>query len=93
MKKVFAECGENCYIELPLHSNRGGSHVHFGSDIYANSNLTLVDDGHIFVGDRVLLGPNVTVVTASEEFSNLIELDCFKVGFKLGARFIIEAYN
>lgn len=29
----------------------------------------------------------------SEEFANLIELDCFKVGFKLGARFTIEAYT
>ncbi|MBQ9532261.1 MAG: hypothetical protein IJR70_09350 [Eubacterium sp.] len=33
------------------------------------------------------------LLTASEEFANLIELDCFKVGFKLGARFIIEAYT
>ena len=33
------------------------------------------------------------LLTASEEFANIIELDCFKVGFKLGARFILEAYN
>ena len=52
MKDVFAECGENCYIELPFHANWGGHHVHFGSGIYANSNLTLVDDGHIYVGDK-----------------------------------------
>lgn len=64
MKEVFAECGDNCYIELPFNANWGGHHVHFGSDIYANSNLTLVDDGHIFVGDKVLFGPNVTVATA-----------------------------
>ena len=49
MKDIFAECGENCYIELPFHANWGGHHVHFGSGIYANSNLTLVDDGHIYV--------------------------------------------
>ena len=24
MKEVFAECGDNCYIELPLHANWGG---------------------------------------------------------------------
>lgn len=65
MKEVFAECGENCYIELPFHANWGGHHVHFGSGIYANSNLTLVDDGHIFVGDKVMFGPNVTVATAN----------------------------
>lgn len=65
MKDVFAECGENCYIELPFHANWGGHHVHFGSGIYANSNLTLVDDGHIYIGDKVMFGPNVTIVTAS----------------------------
>ena len=65
MHEVFAECGENCYIELPFYANWGGHHVHFGSNIYANFNLTLVDDGHIYVGDRVLFGPNVTVATAN----------------------------
>lgn len=64
MKELFAECGENCYIELPFHANWGGHHVHFGSNIYANSNLTLVDDGHIYVGDKVMFGPNVVVATA-----------------------------
>ena len=65
MKEVFAECGVNCYIELPFRANWGGHHVHFGSDIYANSNLTLVDDGHIYIGDRVMIGPNVTIATAN----------------------------
>lgn len=64
MKEVFAQCGENNYIELPFHANWGGHHVHFGSKIYANSDLTLVDDGHIFVADKVQFGPNVTVATA-----------------------------
>ena len=65
MKEVFAECGDDCYIELPFHANWGGHHVHFGSGVYANSNLTLVDDDHIYVGDRVMFGPNVTVATAN----------------------------
>lgn len=65
MKDVFAECGENCYIELPFHANWGGHNVHFGSGIYANYNLTLVDDGHIYVGDQVMFGPNVTIITAA----------------------------
>lgn len=65
MKEVFAECGDHCYIELPFHANWGGHHLHFGSGIYANSNLTLVDDGHIYVGDKVMFGPNVIVATAN----------------------------
>ena len=65
MMEVFAECGEGCYIELPFHANWGGAHVHFGSYVYANFNLTLVDDGQIYVGDRVMFGPNVTIATAN----------------------------
>ncbi len=65
MKKVFAECGENCYIELPFRANWGGHHLHFGNGVYANFNLTIVDDGHIYVGDSVMFGPNVTISTAN----------------------------
>jgi len=65
LREVFAECGDNCYIELPFRANWGGHHVHFGSGIYANYNLTVVDDGHIYVGDQVMFGPNVTVITAA----------------------------
>ena len=65
LKEMFAEIGEGCYIEPPFHANWGGKHVHFGNDVYANFNLTLVDDGHIYVGDNVMFGPNVTVATAN----------------------------
>ena len=64
LKRMFAEIGEGCYIEPPLHSNWGGKHVHFGKNVYANFNLTLVDDTHIYVGDYTLIGPNVTIATA-----------------------------
>lgn len=64
LKEMFAELGEDCYIEPPLHSNFGGHHVHFGKGIYANYNLTLVDDTHIYVGDYTMIGPNVTIATA-----------------------------
>ena len=64
LKEMFAEIGEDCYIEPPLHSNFGGGHVHFGKNVYANFNLTLVDDTHIYVGDYTMIGPNVTIATA-----------------------------
>jgi galactoside O-acetyltransferase len=64
LKDMFAEIGEGCYIEPPLRANWGGAHVHFGNRVYANFNLTLVDDGHIYVDDCVMFGPNVTIVIA-----------------------------
>ena len=64
LREMFAEIGENCYLETPFFSNWGGKHVHFGNGVYANFNLTLVDDGDIYVGDRVMMGPNVVLATA-----------------------------
>ncbi|MCI8564997.1 MAG: sugar O-acetyltransferase [Lachnospiraceae bacterium] len=64
LKEMFAEIGEGCYIEPPFHANFGGRHVHFGKKIYANFNLTLVDDTHIYVGDFTMFGPNVVVASA-----------------------------
>ena len=64
LKKLFAEIGENCYIESPYFANWGGHHVHLGSNIYANAGLKLVDDTHIYIGDCTMIGPNVVIATA-----------------------------
>ena len=63
LRELFAEIGAECYIEPPLHANWGGHHVHFGRNVYANFNLTLVDDTHIYVGDYTMIGPNVVIAT------------------------------
>ena len=64
LREMLAEVGEGCYIEPPFHTNLGGAHVHFGKYVYANFNLTCVDDTHIYVGDCTMFGPNVTLATA-----------------------------
>lgn len=63
LQELLAEVGENCYVESPLHAN-WGCNTHFGDNVYANFNLTLVDDTDIFIGDNVMFGPNVTLATA-----------------------------
>ena len=65
LKEMFAEIGENCYIEPPFHANWAGRHVHFGKGVYANFNFTCVDDTHIYVGDYTMIGPGVILATAS----------------------------
>lgn len=64
LKKMFAEIGDNCHIETPIHANWGCHHVHFGNGIYCNSNLTLVDDAEIYIGNDCMIGPNVVIATA-----------------------------
>ncbi len=64
LKGLFAEAGENCFIESPYFANWGGHHVHLGKNVYSNAGLTLVDDTHIYIGDYTMIGPNVTIATA-----------------------------
>ncbi|MEY8355649.1 sugar O-acetyltransferase [Lachnospiraceae bacterium 54-53] len=64
LNEMFAEIGDNCHIELPLHANWGGHHVHFGSGIYCNFHSTLVDDADIYVGNDCMIAPNVVIATS-----------------------------
>lgn len=63
MKEMFGSIGNNCYIEPPIHANFGGKNVFIGDNFYANFNLTLVDDGKITIGNNVMIGPNVSILT------------------------------
>lgn len=63
MKELLAEVGEDCYIEPPLHAN-WGKHTHLGDHVYANFNLTLVDDIDIYIGSDTMIGPNVVLAAA-----------------------------
>ena len=64
LKEMFAEIGDGCYVEPPLHANWGGKHIHFCKNVYANFGLTMVDDTHIYVGDYTMFGPNCVIATA-----------------------------
>ena len=64
LKQMLGDCGEGVYIEAPFYANFGGHHCHFGKLVYANYNLTCVDDTHIYIEDYTMLGPNVTIATA-----------------------------
>ncbi len=65
LREMFAEFGEGSFIEPPLRANWGGHNVHFGKNVFANFNLTMVDDTHIYVGDYTMIAPNVTITVAS----------------------------
>lgn len=62
MKNLLGSCGQSFFFEPPVHMSYG-SHVHIGEHFYANFNLVLVDDGEIHIGNRVMIGPNVTLCT------------------------------
>ena len=62
MKEMFGFVGEPVWIMQPITLARGKT-VRIGSGTYINSNLTLVDDYEITIGDKCLIAPNVTICT------------------------------
>lgn len=64
LQEMLGDCGEDVYIEAPFYANWGGHHCHFGKMVYANYNLTCVDDTHIYIGDYTMIGSNVTIASA-----------------------------
>lgn len=39
--------------------------MHVGKDFYANFSLTVVDDADIYIGDSIMIAPNVTIATGT----------------------------
>lgn len=69
LRQCMGTYGEGLCIFPPLHANWGLAHVHVGKNVFMNYNAVLVDDGDIFIGDDVMFGPNVTIVTAEHPLS------------------------
>lgn len=69
LKELFAEVGENCYIQAPYHAMWGGHNVHLGNNVYINFNCTFVDDAQIYIGDHTMIAPNATIIAASHPVS------------------------
>ena len=69
LKELFAEVGENCYIQAPYHAMWGGHNVHLGNNVYINFNCTSVDDAQIYIGDHTMIAPNATIIAASHPVS------------------------
>lgn len=60
LRELLAEAGTDIWMESPVHMAYG-CNTHIGNYFYSNFNLSLVDDTDIYIGDYVMLGPNVTL--------------------------------
>lgn len=57
---MFKSVGKNVFIEPPVHLSYGVNTT-LGNNFYSNFNLTIVDDGEVFIGDDVMCAPNVVI--------------------------------
>lgn len=66
LKKIFGNVGREPFIEPGLQVDYG-INVSIGDQFYSNFNLVLLDCALITIGDRVLIGPNVSLLAATHE--------------------------
>ncbi|KAK1674155.1 trimeric LpxA-like protein [Colletotrichum godetiae] len=70
LHQLLGKFGERSFVEGPLLVDYG-CNIIFGSRVFANFNLTILDISLVTIGDHVLIGPNVSIYTAVHETSML----------------------
>ncbi|MHC9531867.1 sugar O-acetyltransferase [Dellaglioa sp. L3N] len=73
LKKFMGDVGEETILLQPLHAN-WGKNTFIGARVYANFNLTLVDDTQITIGDDTMIGPNVTLIAGTHPLNPALRL-------------------
>lgn len=59
IKELFAEAGENCYIQAPYHAMWDGHNVHLGNNVWIASNVTILPG--VTIGDHSIIGAGSVV--------------------------------
>ena len=62
LSKLLGAAGEGLWMEPPIHFAYG-SNTYMGHHVYANFNLTVVDDGECHIGNYCMFAPNVVIST------------------------------
>ena len=75
IKELLGDMGDDVWIEPPVHMAYG-KNVHIGNHFYANFNLVIVDDIDVYIGEHVMIAPNVTITPTG----NPVEPDLRKPG-------------
>ena len=64
MREVFGSVGDNSMVEQPVQIDYG-AHIHIGDNFYANFDCIFMDVAEIKIGNDVMMGPRVNLLTAS----------------------------
>ncbi|CAF3979593.1 unnamed protein product [Rotaria sordida] len=79
IRKLFGRFGTNSIIEPPIRCDYGYN-IYWGENSFANYNLVLLDTCPIYVGDYVLMGPDVKIYGATHPIDPQQRLDGLEYG-------------
>lgn len=69
--------GDETFIEPPFRVDYG-CNIRLGHRFYANFNLTILDCAIVTIGDRVMFGPNVSLLSATHETDVRSRRECIE---------------
>ncbi len=64
IRNILGPCGKNITVLSPFHCDVG-FRVTVGDNFFSNFDLTLIDQGGITIGDNVMLGPGVKIISTN----------------------------
>lgn len=64
IKKLFKKTGEKVFVENGFKCNLGYN-ISVGENFYCNFNCSIYDAGEVKIGNNVMIGPGVTICTAT----------------------------
>lgn len=62
--RLLGHLGEGCCIHSPFHCDFG-TQISIGDRFVSNFNFTVLDEAPVRIGNRVLIGPNVSIFTVN----------------------------
>lgn len=82
LPKIFKSIGHDSYIEKDLYVDYG-SNTSIGKNFYANTRLVLLDVAEINIGNNVMFGPNVSLLTAAHPIDAEIRNEGLEYGLSI----------
>ena len=89
-KLTAREIDESCFIIPPFHTEFG-KNTKIGKNVFINSCCRFQDNGGIEIGDKTMIGPNVTIVTLNHEINPETRINAIPKPVKIGKNVWIGA--
>lgn len=76
---------DESFVLIPPFYTAGGSEIRVGRNVFVNQNCTFYDLGGLHIGDDVMIGPNVSIITTGHPLDPAL-----RRSVTLGKRIVIE---
>ena len=89
-KLTASEIDESCFIIPPFHTEFG-KNTKIGKNVFINSCCHFQDNGGIEIGDKTMIGQNVTIVTLNHDINPETRINATPKPVKIGKKVWIGA--